>query len=140
MQNAEVDLTGSLSGRFSPEDWAKILARAAEQLAQSQKPQADAWADVIRDFHRQKYWGFNPDYIEPKPIKPHHHKDNLGKTFIWFSFRSFLLTKTVILYCGAHYTAGNPNPIYKWLFFGAFAFMLFSYGRFLWRYGNREES
>lgn len=136
MANAKTDLAGNISGDFSPEDWEKILARACDQLRQSQKPEGEAWVDIIRNFHHEKYWGFVANYKKPKP-KP--EDVNLGKTFIWYCFRSFLLTKIVILYCGARYSADDPNPIYKWLFFGAMAFMLTAYGRFLWKYGRRKE-
>ncbi len=136
MRNAREDLAGNVSGQFSPEDWEKILERAEEKLRVSSKPEGEAWIDVIREFHRERYWGFLPNYKKPKSKR---EDENLGVRFIWYSFRSFLITKVVILYCGARYTAGDPNPIYKWLFFGAFAFMLSAYGIFLYRYGRRKE-
>jgi hypothetical protein len=136
MANAREDLAGNVSGDFSPEDWEKILVRAAAQLDASTKPAEEAWVDVIRDFHRERYWGFIPNFKKPKRKR---EDENLGKRFIWYCFRSFLITKVVILYCGARYTAGDPNPIYKWLFFGAMAFMLSSYGYFLWRYGPQHD-
>src|SRR3989344_829594 len=114
MAKARIDLAGNISGEFSPEDWEKIFARAAELLRHSPKPEQEAWIDVIRDFHREKYWGFTPNYKKPK-IKP--HEQNLGTRFIWYSFRSFLVTKVVLLYAGARYTADDPNPIWTWLSF-----------------------
>ncbi|HMN69103.1 MAG TPA: hypothetical protein PKC28_11235 [Bdellovibrionales bacterium] len=113
-----------------------IEEQALARLRASNKPENEAWPEVIREFHRERYWGFIPDYKKPKKKS---EDENLGTRFIWYSFRSFLLTKVVILYCGARYTAGDPNPIYKWLFFGAFAFMIAAYGRFLYKYGNRVE-
>lgn len=133
MAEAKTDLAGNISGDFSPDDWAKILDRAHTQLKASAKSEAEAWTDVIRDFHREKYWGFIPNYVKPKS-KPEEH--NLGKKFIWFSFRSFLLTKTIILYCGARYVNDDPNPIYTWLFYGALVFIVFAYGRFIWIYAR----
>lgn len=135
MANAKEDLAGNISGQFSPEDWQRILDLAANQLQQSKKPENEAWVDVIRDFHRERYWGFVPNYKKPKAPQ----EENLGKRFIWYCFRSFLITKVVILYCGARYTADDPNPIYKWLFFGALAFIISAYGRFLWKYGGRSD-
>ena len=134
MANAKEDLSGNIEGQFSPEDWEKILTEARTRLLGSQS--TEAWVDVIRSFHRESYWGFVPNYVKPK-TKP--EDENLGTRFIWYSFRSFLITKVVVLYAGARYTADDPNPIYKWLFFGAFAFMLTAYGRFLWRYRNRQD-
>jgi hypothetical protein len=133
MAHAHEDLAGNISGRFSPEDWEKILMQAHKQLKDSAKSEDEAWVDVIRDFHSKKYWGFVPNYQKPR-IKP--EDQNLGVRFIWFSFRSFLLTKVAVLYFGARYTA-DYDPVYGWLFFGAIAFMLVNYGVFLWRYGHR---
>lgn len=138
MANAKIDLAGNISGDFSPQDWEKILIRASAQLKQSDKSEAEAWVDIVRDFHKQRYWGFVPNYIKPK-IKP--EEENLGQRFIWYCFRSFLLTKIVVLYCGARYSADDPNPIYKWGFYGGLVFIVTAYGRFLWKYGRtqREE-
>lgn len=140
MANAREDLAGNIGGQFSPDDWEKILMRAHEQLRRSQKTHSektheDAWVDVIRDFHRERYWGFTPDYKKPKANR---EDENLGIRFIWYSFRSFLLTKVAVLYFGARYSA-DYDPVYKWLFFGAIAFMLVNYGIFLWRYVPRHK-
>lgn len=136
MANARVDLAGNIEGQFSPEDWEKILARAAEQLARSTaKTPEQAWVEVILDFHREKYWGFFPNYKKPKTSRD---DENLGKRFIWYSMRSFLITKILVLWFGARYAA-DYDPVYKWLFFGAIAFMLLNYGYFLYRYGHRKE-
>jgi hypothetical protein len=135
MANAREDLAGNIEGTFSPEDWEKIFARVREQLLRSKKNKEEAWVDVIRDFHREKYWGFIPNYKKPKVKR---EDENLGKRFIWYCFRSFLLTKVLVLYCGARWSA-DYDPIYGWLFFGGIAFMLTNYGLFLWRYGNRPD-
>lgn len=137
MANAKIDLAGNIHGQFSPEDWEKILSRARDRLAASSKTESQAWIEVIRDFHRNKYWGFVPNYKKPKEKID---DKNLGTKFIWFSFRSFLITKVVILYAGARYTIDDSNPIWKYLFFGAFAFMLTAYGTFLYRYAGRKET
>lgn len=132
MANAQEDLAGNVGGRFSPDDWDKILSRAAEQLRASAKPEGEAWVDVIRDFHRERYWGFTPDYVAPK--KP-PEKGNFGKRFIWYICRSFLITKVLVLWFGARYSA-DQDPIYAYLFFAALAFAPISYGIFVWRYGR----
>jgi hypothetical protein len=131
-ENAKIDLAGNLQGDFSPEDWHKILARAGEMLGASPKPKDEAWVDVILAFHREKYWGFKPNYRKPKTKL---EDENLGTRFIWYSFRSFLITKVIVLYCGARWVA-DYDPIYGYLFFGAIVFMLANYGYFLWKYGS----
>lgn len=135
MANAREDLAGNIGGAFSPEDWQKILARANQQLVLSTKSPNEAWIEVIRDFHREKYWGFLPNYKKPKKKR---EDENLGVRFIWYSFRSFLLTKVAVLYFGARYSA-DYDPVYKWLFFGAIAFMIVNYGIFLWKYVPRHK-
>lgn len=134
MANAREDLAGNIGGKFSPEDWQKILARAAQHLRASVRPRGEAWVEVIRDFHREKYWGFVPNYIKPK-IK--REDENLGARFIWYGFRSFLLTKVAVVWFGALYSTYG-DPFYKWCFVGAIAFMLCNYGYFLFRYGNKH--
>jgi hypothetical protein len=135
MAQAREDLAGNISGQFSPEDWEKILARAQELLSASSKPEGEAWVDVIRDFHSQAYWGFVPNYKKPKAKA---EERNLGVRFIWYTCRSFLLTKVAVLYFGARYSA-DYDPIYGWLFFASIAFMLTSYGVFLWRFRHRSD-
>jgi hypothetical protein len=135
LANASEDLAGNISGRFSPEDWDQILVRAKDQLRCSSKPLPEAWVDVIRDFHREKYWGFVPNYKVPKLKR---EDENLGLRFIWYSFRSFLLTKMAVVWFGALYSTYG-DPFYKWMFFGAIAFMLSNYGLFLYRYGSKHK-
>jgi hypothetical protein len=135
MANAREDLAGNVSGQFSPEDWDQILNRAVEQLSRSTKGPQEAWVDVIRDFHRQRYWGFIPNYKKPKPTVD---EQNLGKRFIWYSARSFLITKVAVLYFGARYCAGY-DPINGWLFFGAMIFMVSNYGYFIYRYHKKRD-
>jgi hypothetical protein len=136
LSNARVDLAGNVEGQFSPEDWDKILEIARARLEATDQDLTMAWIEVIRSFTKEKFWGFVPNYKKPKVSR----KDqNLGKRFIWYCFRSFLITKVIVLYCGARYSADDPNPIYKWLFFGGIAFMLTSYGVFLWRYGRQMD-
>lgn len=135
MANAREDLAGNISGEFSPEDWVLILAEAKRRLETSGKSHGEAWVEVIRDFHRESYWGFTPSYRKPRRRR---EDENLGNRFLWYSFRSFLITKVVVLYFGARYSA-DQGGINGWLFFGAIVFMLSNYGLFLWRYGHRHK-
>ena len=135
MANAREDLGGNVAGTFSPDDWAQILARAADEVRASAKPPTEAWVDVIRTFHRERYWGFRPNYRAPKAAKPKPHEKNLGLSFIYYVSRSFLFTKVIVLYAGARWTAGY-EPYWGWLFFGAIAFMVVSYARFVWIHGR----
>lgn len=135
MANAREDLAGNIQGQFSPEDWDKILERALISLRNSAKEEREAWMDVIREFHRERYWGFHPDYVAPKTKK---EEQNLGPRFIWYICRSFLITKVVVLYFGARWSADYDDPINGILFFGAIIFMVANYGLFIWKYRKRN--
>lgn len=138
MANAREDLAGNVAGEFSPDDWSAILGRAADQLRASAKPEALAWPDVIRSFHRERYWGYRPNFRHQSPPRPKPHQKNLGLSFIYYVGRSFLLTKAVVLYSGARWTAGYGS-MWGGIFFGAIAFMLISYGRFVWIHGRGRD-
>lgn len=135
MVNAREDLAGNIAGDFSPADWAVILERARDLLARAGQRPEEAWPDVIRTFHRERYWGFRPDYRAPR-VK--QEEQNLGKRFIWYVSRSFLITKVAVLYFGARWTAGY-DPINGYLFFGAMIFMVSNYGYFLWKFRDRDD-
>ena len=137
MREARIDLAGNVAGQFSPEDWGRILSRAREQLEASTLPQAEAWANVVRDFHRHQYWGFKPDYVPPKKSRD-RDEENLGIRMLLYSGRSFLLTKVAVVWFGALWSVYD-EPLYKYAFFGSIFFMLAAYGWFLYRYGNRFE-
>ena len=95
MREARVDLAGNVGGQFSPQDWESILARAKTKLESSTLPAKEAWAEVIRDFHRQNYWGFVPNYNTPKK-ETNVDDENLGVRMLLYCARSFLLTKVAI--------------------------------------------
>jgi hypothetical protein len=130
MANAQEDLAGNISGQFSPADWEKILARAEERLAQT-----GDWCEVVREFHREKYWGFVPNFKRPKSKR---EDEALGVRFILYCARSFLLTKVAVLWFGALWTVYG-DPLYAWGFFGSMAFMIFAYGSFLYKYANTHK-
>lgn len=132
MANARDDLVGNVSGQFSPEDWEEILDEAERRLATSGKAEPEAWIDVIREFHRERYFGFVPNYSKPKEKA---HEKNLGLKFLYFVTRSFLVTKVIVLYSGARWSA-DYEPFWGWIFFGAMTFMVCSYSLFLWRHAR----
>lgn len=130
LANAREDLAGNISGDFSPEDWERILALAESRLNETRN-----WPDVIREFHRERYWGFVPNFKKPRTKR---EDESLGIRFILYSARSFLLTKVAVLWFGALWTVYG-DPIYAWGFFGAMTFMIFAYGSFLYRYANKHK-
>lgn len=137
MREARVDLAGNVGGQFSPQDWESILARAKTKLESSTLPAKEAWAEVIRDFHRQNYWGFVPNYNTPKK-ETNVDDENLGVRMLLYCARSFLLTKVAIVWFGALWSI-TGEPFYKYCFFGAIVFMFTAYGVFLYKYGGRTE-
>lgn len=137
MREARVDLAGNVGGQFSPHDWDSILVRAKSQLEASSLPAHEAWVEVIRDFHRENYWGFVPNYVPPKKVT-NVDDENLGVRMLLYAGRSFLLTKIAIVWCGAMWSISG-EPFWRNCFFGAILFMLVAYGIFLYKYGNRTE-
>lgn len=137
MREARVDLAGNLGGQFSPQDWESILTRAKAQLEASSLRGPEAWVEVIRDFHRENYWGFVPNYIAPKTVK-NIDDENLGVRMLLYAGRSFLLTKIAIVWFGALWSISG-EPFYKYCFFASILFMLVAYGTFLYKYGHRNE-
>jgi hypothetical protein len=116
MKNAKDDLTASISGRFSPGDWEKILELAKIQLAQRRREQdgLEAWKETIRDFHRSAYWGFKPDYRPSRVAKKKNRGIAMG--LVWMTFQSMVLTKVAVLWLGQNYSNGDDS-LDKWLFF-----------------------
>src|ERR1017187_8151098 len=98
MANAAEDLTATIEGRFSPDDWEKILKRA-----QAAVEAGTAWPDVIRDFHQTRYWGFVPNYRGRKVKK----SKNLGFQFIWMTFASLTIMKVAVLWFGQIYSRSD---------------------------------
>ncbi len=90
---------------------------------------------MVRAFHREKYWGYVPNYKKPKVKR---EDESLGVRFILYSARSFLLTKVAVLWFGALWTVYG-DTIYAVGFFGAMAFMLVAYGTFLYRYAGKHK-
>ncbi|MBX3022223.1 MAG: hypothetical protein KF799_11165 [Bdellovibrionales bacterium] len=132
MRHAHQDLGATVSGRFSPEDWQKILERAeakwraALETAEAGESDLTAWQAVIRDFHRERYWGYQPNYQPPKA------KGNLGTSFIWVGFITFTLVNMSLAWLGQRYTTSD-EPRDGYIFFAVLAFWLIAFAAFLWR-------
>lgn len=128
MRNTREDLKPQ-SGRFSPGDWEKILDEARGRLLKKLEasPPAEAWSEVVREFHREKYWQFPTNYKKPKREK------NLGLTLVWLTFQSMTLTKVAILWFGQDYS-NTDSELSKWLFFGVLFFIPANAFFFIWRW------
>jgi hypothetical protein len=133
MANAREDLAATIDGRFSPEDWEKILHKAKAQLEAGGGNLA-AWQNVIRDFHREKYWGFVANY---RPAKT-KRKKNLGFQLIWLTFNSLTTMKVAVLWFGQIYSRSD-EPTDKWIFLGVIALALGNILFFLWSNRHYED-
>jgi hypothetical protein len=135
MENAQEDLAATVEGRFSPEDWEKILdlaeAKWRNTLAQQPVPgEAAAWHDVVRDFHKDRYWGMRANYRPPK-------RRHLGYQFIWFTFSSLTIMKVAILWFGQIYSRSDEAKD-LWMFVLVLAIVIGNVVFFLWR--NRHHT
>lgn len=137
MSDAETDLTGNISGRFSPEDWSEILKRAGASLeaqVRQGKAESEAWREVIREFHREHYWGFQPNYRPPKVKK----EKDLGVSLIIFLFISFTLVKMSVVWLGQIYTFSDEESDTR-MFYLALAIVLANVAYFLWRHRRHTD-
>jgi hypothetical protein len=137
MKDAQTDLAGNISGRFSPEDWARILTRASASLEaqiHSGKPENEAWGDVIREFHRERYWGFQPSYRPPKVKK----EPDLAIGLIVFLFISFTLVKMAVVWTGQLYTFSDEEADTR-KFYAALILVAANVVFFLWRFRRHKD-
>ena len=136
MINAREDMASTVNGKFSPEDWERILELAKTQLltARREFDEVVAWQAVVRDFHAKGYWGFVPNYRPPKIIKP----KNLGYQFIWLLFGSLTIMKVAILWFGQVYSRSDEARD-KWTFFAVLALVFGNILLFLWRNRNYKD-
>src|SRR5262249_18377388 len=119
----------TVEGRFSPSDWEKILDLAEERLGAqvaSGAPENSAWADVIRDFHRSRYWGFRTGYRPPR------EKTNLGLQFIYYTFMSLTVWKVAVLWFGQKFSNGEDRSE-LWPLLLILAIVIGNTVYFLWR-------
>lgn len=134
MSHAKEDLGGNVSGDFSPHDWHQILIKAEALLAQRSEGlngnAIEVWHSVIRDFHANHYWGFLPNYRPaPAPKKP----GNLGVSFIWMAFQTFVITKIAVVWIGQTY-ARSQDPNDFWLLCTVIALVVSNFAYFLWKH------
>lgn len=136
MSNAKDDLTASVSGRFSPDDWEKILELAKVKWAQYRRTMeaVPAWQEVVREFRFSGYWGFKPDYRETGVKK----KRNLGYQLAWMTFQSMVLTKVAVLWFGQNYS-NDDESFDKWIFFLVLFLIPANAAFFVWRNRHHKD-
>jgi hypothetical protein len=138
MNQAREDLMGHVSGRFSPEDWNLILERAAGRLEAFQSggvSELQAWQEVVREFHRERYWGFSADYKPPKVKRP---EINLGVKFILFGLLTMTVFMTALVWLGQIHTHSD-DPKDGWIFYSVVALVVLNFILFLWKNGRSAE-
>lgn len=99
------DLWRSAGGHWSAASIEKIRSEAMIKLASSLKGESladyqEAWAEVVRDFHRN-YWG--EVRLLKKEKKPETEEKRIFWelfSYIWILLQATLVTKTAIFYFG----------------------------------------
>lgn len=131
MKNAKDDLAGSVSGRFSPSDWDKILGEAESRLKARMLslPEAEAWAEVMREFRRESYWGYVPNYRPPSA----EGRRAIGITLVWFTFQTMTVTKVAVLWASQRFEQAD-SVFDKWLFFALLLLIPGNAAFFVWRH------
>jgi hypothetical protein len=132
------DLTSHLPYFFSHEARLSITEIAAEKFCQEvqQNTFQLAWQNVIRDFNKNNFWGFQQILIKPKAVKNEEQKIfwQLFK-YTWAFFQSMIILKIAVYYFGLE-SASHPdqvNVIWVWFFFSLSAGSL---GYFAYRNRN----
>ena len=136
MRRAREDLMGNASGDFSPEDWALVLQLANERLAAFQGAglsEDSAWAEVIREFHRERYWGYRPDYKAPRV-----RDSNMGIRFILMTGLTFIFSIIAVVWLGQIYTSSGEFEDGRNLVV-AIVLILCNFGFFLWYHRQHED-
>lgn len=140
MGHAREDLGGNVGGKFSPENWDRILNEARERFLRHRalvNNDLAAWTEVVREFHRERYWGYSPNW-RPPPKDKKKKQTNMGVSFIWMTFTAFIVTKISVVWLGQIYTRSD-DPVDKWLFFGAIALTIANFAYFLWRSRHHKD-
>ena len=133
MRNAQADLAGQIGGQFSPDAWRAILSEARNRFEIRRGEglrESDAWSEVIREFHRDRYFGYEPTWNIPKGQRPKGR--SLGMGFVWMTFSAFVITKIAVVWLGQIYTASD-DPRDAYLFFAAIGLVFVNFSFFLWR-------
>ena len=139
--SAGTDLSGNISGRFSPDDWQSILAQAEERLKrkldEAGTPDRDRlWSEVVREFHTQSYWGYTPNYRDARA--PKKTDSNIGVSLIVLAFLTFTFALMAAVWVGQIYTfSDDPNDKYR--FFAVLVVVLMGFVAFLWRNRNFKD-
>lgn len=139
LRHAQMDLTATVEGQFSPEDWERILDRAEKEIGVylDEHPGASelvAWQETIRAFHHSHFWGFRADY-RPKKIKA---PPNLGIRLIWMAFNTLTTMKVAVLWFGQIYSRSDEAQD-KWIFFILLVLIVGNFAFFLWRHQSHPD-
>ncbi len=139
MSQAATDLAGNLSGRFSPGDWEAILERAEVRLNEQMRAGRDAasaWQEVVREFHRERYWGRTPNYKAPKGASL--PEVNLGVKFILLSGLTMTVTLIAVVWLGQKYTtSGDPRD--GRILYAVIGLAVLNFALFLWRHRRHKD-
>lgn len=139
MRGAKEDLSANVAGRFSPDDWERILRMARERFTERRRgspaPEIEDWHAVVLEFYRERYWGFTPDYRPPAAPK---RKMNLGVRFAIMTFVTFTVALMSLAWAGQNYTtSGKAGDLALLLI--VIALVLLNFGYFLWQHRNHED-
>ena len=145
-QNFDADFSTSGRGYFSYEDQEKIQEQACRLLKEKLAEQAtpilgdvlrEAWAEVVADFHRQEFWGFQVQkYKSKKPLTEEQKTFRELGTYIGVLIGSMLILKTAFIYFGMH-ASSNPTDENIVSFVVTLILFLSILGVFLWRKTRR---
>jgi len=139
MRGAREDLSANVPGRFSPDDWTRILTTARERFetrrAHSNLSELEDWQAVVLDFYRSRYWGYANDYRPPSPPKK---KGNLGIRLVWLLFVAFTLTEAGIAWTGQNYAKSGDRGDFLILLL-VIAAVVGNILFFLWQYRHHQD-
>lgn len=144
LSQAPVDFTANLRGYFSEEDLQSILTKAQEMLFQKLQAHparvrsdlAQAWNQVVTDFHTHQCWGFQAQATAPKTKKPMTPQRELAM-YIGIFLGPTLLLKTGIMYFGMKYS-NNPGEGYGWALTAAIVLSVINFSAFIWFFRKRS--
>lgn len=148
-QNFDGDFSTQGRGFFTAEDRELIqqqaCAKAKELFAKATAPIDGAklrqvWAEIVTDFHRNNFWGFQPQKY--KPVKPLTEEQKIFRelrSYIAALILGLLFLKTTFFYYGMRFS-NNPSDENKTYFVVTMALWLLSLLLFAWfkyRHKNR---
>ncbi len=139
MHEAKTDLGSHAHGDFSPTSWANILCEAERRLRLKSKAgfsEQDAWAEVVREFHREDYWGHRADWIKPKPIK--NGNTGFGVNAVLLTLTTFVFGLMAVVWLGQLFTISD-EPLDAYKFYLAVIVVVANILFFLWRSRNYQD-